>query len=195
MNILVIASGRPLYSLSRSANGSSVWSTYYEESILAEAAPVEWATATFEGIVYKPDRKAKWCSALLPFMLFGSLALVSSASAEYRQEAQEPSAQPRADNSKKNLPTNHQDANRADQQSEAARDRELTRKIRQALVKDKSLSVYAHNIKIITRGGVVYLKGPVRSHTEKDSIDARATEIAGASNVKNELTVKNTNNR
>ena len=167
----------------------------YEDSILIEAAPRQLATEIFEGLVYKPDRKAKWCIALLPLMLCGSFALVSSASAEYRQDAQEPSAQPNADNTKKNLPTNHQDANRADQQSDAARDRELTRKIRQALVQDKSLSVYAHNIKIITRGGVVYLKGPVRSQTEKDSIDARATEIAGASNVKNELTVKNTNNR
>jgi osmotically-inducible protein OsmY len=66
----------------------------------------------------------------------------------------------------------------------------LTRKIRQSLTQDKSLSTYAHNVKIITRNGVVELKGPVRSQSEKDAVEAKATEIAGASKVKNELTVK-----
>ena len=143
-----------------------------------------------EGIVLKPDQKAKWLIAVLPLVFCNSIAPVSLAST-VRQEAQEPSAQPGPDNTKKNLPTNHQDANRADQQSNAARDLELTRKIRQAVAHDKSLSIYGHNVKIITRNGMVQLKGPVRSQTEKDAIEARATEIAGASNVKNELTVKN----
>src|ERR1700716_1855209 len=70
-------------------------------------------------------------------------------------------SQPSPDNTEKNLPTNHRNANRADQQSDEAGDRELTRKIRQSLVQDKSLSVYAHNVKIITRGEMVELKGPV----------------------------------
>jgi hyperosmotically inducible periplasmic protein len=99
-------------------------------------------------------------------------------------------SQPSPDNTEKNLPTNHRNANRADQQSDEAGDRELTRKIRQSLVQDKSLSVYAHNVKIITRGGMVELKGPVRSQAEKDAINAKATEIAGGDKVKNDLTVK-----
>ena len=32
---------------------------------------------------------------------------------------------------------------------------------------DKSLSTYAHNIKIVTRDGKVTLEGPVRSGAEK----------------------------
>jgi len=34
------------------------------------------------------------------------------------------------------------------------------------------------------------LKGPVRSQSEKDAVEAKATEIAGPSKVKNDLTVK-----
>jgi hyperosmotically inducible protein len=124
----------------------------------------------------------------LPLLLLGLMASMSpGVRADLSQDQQSP-AQP--DNTKKNLPTNHQDANRADQQSNSSSDVELTRKIRKALTQDKSLSTYAHNVKIITRDGVVELKGPVRSQSEKDAVEAKATDIAGASKVKNELTVK-----
>jgi hyperosmotically inducible protein len=119
------------------------------------------------------------------FLLAGLLACFAPlADANAHQDQQEP------DNTKKNLPTNHHDANRADQQSNSSSDVELTRKIRHSLTQDKSLSTYAHNVKIITRNGVVELKGPVRSPSEKDAVEAKATEIAGTSKVKNELTVK-----
>ena len=64
------------------------------------------------------------------------------------------------------------------------------RKIRRAVVADKSLSTYAHNIKIIAQGGKITLKGPVHTEEEKKAIEAKAAEIAGAGNVTNELTVK-----
>ena len=94
------------------------------------------------------------------------------------------------DNTQANRPGDSPDATRADQQGQSAKDRELARKIRRAVVTDKSLSTYAHNVKIIARHGVVTLKGPVRSDEEKNTIDARATQIVGASNVKDEMTVK-----
>jgi osmotically-inducible protein OsmY len=77
----------------------------------------------------------------------------------------------------------------ADQQKETASDREITRRIRRALVEDKSLSTYAHNVKIITQNGVVSLKGPVRSAEEKRTVEAKATEMAGDGKVQNELQV------
>lgn len=77
----------------------------------------------------------------------------------------------------------------ADQQKETPADRDLTKKIRQAVVGDKSLSTYAHNVKIVTINGQVTLKGPVRSEEEKATIAAKATEIAGAGKVTNEITV------
>jgi hyperosmotically inducible protein len=92
------------------------------------------------------------------------------------------------DNSK----TNQQDRSSvtADQQAENQGDRDLARKIRKAIIDDKNLSLYAHNVKVIARGGTVTLKGPVPSGQEKTAIESKAVEIAGAANVKNELTVK-----
>lgn len=100
------------------------------------------------------------------------------------------SASQTPDNAAANRPGNSPDATRADQQGLTANDREITRKIRKAVVADKSLSSYAHNVKIISRNGVVTLKGPVRSDEEKKAVESAATQIAGAANVKNELTVK-----
>ena len=54
---------------------------------------------------------------------------------------------------------------------------------------DKSLSSYAHNVKVITTNGSVTLKGPVRTDEEKSAIEAKATEVAGAGNVTSELTI------
>ena len=78
----------------------------------------------------------------------------------------------------------------ADQQKENKSDRELAKNVRSAIVKDKTLSTYAHNVKVIVQNGIVTLKGPVHSREEKAAIEAKAVEIAGASNVKNELSVK-----
>lgn len=78
----------------------------------------------------------------------------------------------------------------ADQGKNNATDRELMQKIRKSLMDDKSLSTYAHNVKVIAQGGKVTLKGPVRSEEEKATVESKATEVAGAGNVTNELTVK-----
>jgi osmotically-inducible protein OsmY len=56
-------------------------------------------------------------------------------------------------------------------------------------MQDKSISTYAHNIKIVTRDGKVTLKGPVRTEEEKASIETKAAAVAGADNVTNGLTV------
>jgi osmotically-inducible protein OsmY len=64
------------------------------------------------------------------------------------------------------------------------------RKIRRAVVADKSLSTYAHNVKIVAQNGKVTLKGPVHTEDEKKTIDSKATEIAGAGNVDSQITVK-----
>ncbi|MGA2812655.1 MAG: BON domain-containing protein [Candidatus Acidiferrum sp.] len=93
------------------------------------------------------------------------------------------------DNTKMNQGDAEQSATTADAQKMNPADRELTRKIRSSIYKDKALSTYAHNIKIISQNGTVTLKGPVRSDDEKAAIDAKATAIAGAGNVTDQLTV------
>ena len=79
----------------------------------------------------------------------------------------------------------------AGEQSNAKVDVELTRRIRRAVIKDDSLSTAAHNVKIVTANGAVTLRGPVNSEQEKVVIGKKAQAIAGASNVNNELEVKN----
>jgi hyperosmotically inducible periplasmic protein len=74
-------------------------------------------------------------------------------------------------------------------QNENKADLEITRQIRKSIVDDKSLSTYAHNIKIITQDGMVNLKGPVRSAEEKTAVEAKAFEVAGKANVKSQVEV------
>jgi len=72
----------------------------------------------------------------------------------------------------------------------SATDRDTTQKIRKALVGDKSLSTYAHNVKVLVHEGQVTLRGPVRSDTEKKTVADLASSVAGADRVTNELTVE-----
>ena len=70
-------------------------------------------------------------------------------------------------------------------------DRKITQQIRQAVVKDGSLSFTAKNVKIITINGKVTLRGPVKTDAERSTIEAAAKNVAGASQVDNQLEVKN----
>jgi hyperosmotically inducible protein len=94
-----------------------------------------------------------------------------------------------------NTKTNKRDRNAsepsADQQKGNSEDRDLTRKIRRAIIADKSLSTYAHNVKVISQDDAVTLKGPVRSEAEKKTIESKAIAIVGnARKINNELSVK-----
>ena len=68
-------------------------------------------------------------------------------------------------------------------------DRDLTRRIRKAVVGDKDLSVEAHNIHISAQDGAVTLIGTVKSDDEKKAIEDKASEIAGAGKVTDQLSV------
>jgi hyperosmotically inducible protein len=114
-----------------------------------------------------------------------SLLFVGSLLAGPMQQDQSPAP----DNSKTNQGDASKDAMTVQQQKANPADRETTRQIRSSLTKDKSLSTYAHNIKIITRDGHVTLKGPVRSEDEKTTIAAKAEAVAGAGNVDDQLTI------
>lgn len=94
---------------------------------------------------------------------------------------------PKTDDTRKNKEESKEMT--AEQQKETDSDREVTRKIRRAVVKDKSLSVRAQNVKIITRDGKVTLKGPVKTEKEKTAIEKAAAGVVGKGNVTNELDV------
>jgi len=111
-----------------------------------------------------------------PLVIIGCLGLLS--------------AQTPPDNTKVNKGDGSSTAVTADQQKMNSADRTLTQKIRKSVMSDKSLSTYAHNVKIISQNGMVTLKGPVRSDDEKKSIIAKATEIAGGGDkVSDQMTV------
>lgn len=93
------------------------------------------------------------------------------------------------DNSAVNKQDRDKTAPTADNQKNNVNDRDTTRKIRQAIIADKSLSSYAHNVKIITKNGTVTLKGPVRTEEEKSAVEAKAKEVAGADKVTSEISV------
>ena len=95
------------------------------------------------------------------------------------------------DNSGVNVRDRNDAAVTAGQQSNMKSDVELTRRIRRAVVKDSSLSVMAHNVKIVSANGSVTLRGPVKTEAEKDAIASKAQSIAGADRVNNELEVRN----
>ena len=95
------------------------------------------------------------------------------------------------DNTKVNKRDKNPGEATADKQKMNADDRALTAKIRKAVMADKSLSTYAHNIKIISQNGMVTLKGPVHSDDEVKSLVAKAVDAAGgADKVVNQLAVK-----
>ena len=98
-------------------------------------------------------------------------------------------AQTPADNTKVNKRDRAKGATTADQQKENASDRAITQKIRRALMDDKSLSTYAHNVKVVAQDGHVTLKGPVRTEAEKKIVGAKATEVAGVGHVTNQLSI------
>jgi osmotically-inducible protein OsmY len=106
--------------------------------------------------------------------------------------AQEPNSQtpPAADNTKTNERDRSANEPTADQQKDNRSDRDITQQIRQSIVKDKSLSTYAHNVKVITQHGQVTLKGPVQSEDEKKAIESKAAEVVGENKVSSELNVK-----
>ena len=124
------------------------------------------------------------CSIVLASVTF-SCCLLALPPPSSRAIAQSPS-QTAPDNSNQNK--NQQ--NNADNQSNAASDRHTTAQIRKAIVSDKSLSTYAHNVKIITVNGAVTLKGPVSSEDEKQKVASDAASVVSADKLTNELTVK-----
>jgi osmotically-inducible protein OsmY len=114
------------------------------------------------------------------FAILAAFGLASPGSRSFEQNA----------NNTKASPSTPQTAASSDEQAQSTKDRELARRLRRAVVSDKSLSTYAHNIRIVAQNGVLTLEGSVRSADEKNAIAAKATEIAGPKKVKDEMSVK-----
>jgi hyperosmotically inducible periplasmic protein len=115
-----------------------------------------------------------------------ALLCLPGAQSAVQASAQTGTAQTAPDNSKQNK----NQTQTADNQTNAKSDRLTTQKIRKAIMADKTLSTYAHNVKIITTDGAVTLKGPVQSEDEKQKVASEAAGVVTADKITNELTVK-----
>ena len=124
------------------------------------------------------------------FTILASTAILTLCSAglppESRAVVPTPSAQTAPDNSAQNK----DQGLTADNQANAEMDRTTTANIRKAIIADKDLSTYAHNVKMITVNGAVTLKGPVTSDGEKEKVASDAASVVSADKITNHLTVK-----
>lgn len=125
---------------------------------------------------------------MIRVLLFVSLLGGGIMAGAQDQMGQSPPPQP--DNTKTNQRDRKADEPTADQQKANQSDRDMTRQIRKSIEKDRSLSTYGHNVKVITQNGTVTLKGPVRSEEEKKAIEQKATDLAGADKVTSEIDVQ-----
>ena len=129
------------------------------------------------------NRKAPGTAIALTLLFCASLAVSA--------RAQSTDGQVKPDNTKVNKRDQNPGEATAGQQKMNASDRALTAKIRRSLMADKSLSTYAHNVKIISQNGTVTLKGPVHSEDEVKNIVAKATTVTGdGDKVVNQMSVK-----
>ena len=101
----------------------------------------------------------------------------------------------KSDDSQSSKPSDNQMASRADKgvtasdQPENDADRKIIQEVRQALTADSSLSTSAQNVTVVSTNGKVTLRGSVKDDSEKQKIANKATQVAGVSNVDNQLTV------
>ena len=101
----------------------------------------------------------------------------------------------KSDNSQSSAPSDNQMASKADKgvtasdQPENDADRKIIQEVRQALTSDSSLSTSAQNVTVVSNNGKVTLRGSVKDDSEKQKIVSKATQVAGVTNVDNQLTV------
>jgi osmotically-inducible protein OsmY len=96
---------------------------------------------------------------------------------------------PNADNTKVNDRDRHGSLTPLDQGNSSS-ETQITASIRKSIVGNKSLSFTAKNVKIITTGTKVTLRGPVKSEQEKSTIEAAARQTTGVTMVDDQLEVK-----
>lgn len=94
------------------------------------------------------------------------------------------------DNSKVNVRDKHDTTTLPTDQPNNSADLKVAAAVRSAIVDDDSLSMSAHNVKLVAVGGVVVLRGPVDSQDEKTKVGKIAGAIAGVSKVENHLEIK-----
>jgi hyperosmotically inducible periplasmic protein len=123
-------------------------------------------------------------------VLTSASAMVSFGAVAQGNTAAAPVVSASADNTKMNVRDKSPETIKPTDQPNNSVDIKLAAAVRQAIVNDKALSTTAHNVKLIAANGVVTLRGPVNSQSEKEKVGQCVTGVAGVSKVDNELDVK-----
>ncbi|MGZ4957232.1 MAG: BON domain-containing protein [Methylobacter sp.] len=124
---------------------------------------------------------------LVIFTLTGSLIMMTGPVRAEQNTAFHLAANSKLENTERNVRDKDNTTLTPEDQKETKKDIKITAKIRQAVVRDKSLSVDAQNAKIITRNGVVTLRGPVASGEESMKLQEIAKKTHGVVRIDNQL--------
>jgi hyperosmotically inducible protein len=127
---------------------------------------------------------------LTMFALTGSLIMMTNPVRAEQDTAIYMAASSELENTEINVRDKGNTTLTPEDQKETESDIKITADIRQAIIKNKSLSVNAQNVKIITRNGVVTLRGPVESKKESKKIKKIAKHTPGVLKVDNQLEIK-----
>jgi hyperosmotically inducible periplasmic protein len=138
--------------------------------------------------IYAENREINVKNQYLLLLIVTTVIGVAAQSAFAQSTPTTPGTVP-ADNSKSNKLDPSNTTSTADAQKDNTNDRTITQNIRKSLMSDKSLSTYAHNVKIVTVNGTVTLNGVVRSDQEKSAVESAAAAVVGQSRVVNDLKV------
>jgi osmotically-inducible protein OsmY len=120
------------------------------------------------------------------------MAVACASKTEQVDVARKSSTATDADNTARNSRDRDGATQTSGDQAENETDRKISANVREAVVADNGLSMNAHNVKIITSGGTVTLRGPVKSSEEKAAIESKAKQVAGVTRVDNLLEIEAT---
>ena len=118
------------------------------------------------------------------------LAVACASKTETVDVARKPSTATDADNTARNSRDRDGATQTSGDQAANETDRKISASVRESVVADNSLSMNARNVKIITSGGIVTLRGPVKSTEEKAAIESKAKQVAGVTRVDNLLEIE-----
>jgi len=117
-------------------------------------------------------------------LIFSEVALAKQNAGMYMAENS------RLDNTRQNVRDKDNTTLTPQNQKQDKTDIKITAHIRKTVHKDKSLSVDAHNAKIITRNRVVTLRGPVKTEAESLKLQDIITKTHGVVQVDKQLEIK-----
>jgi osmotically-inducible protein OsmY len=94
-----------------------------------------------------------------------------------------------ADNTAVNARDAHSDTVKSTDQPNNRADVQLAASVRQAIINDRSLSMSAHNVKLVASAGIVTLRGPVSTEQERARVVEIASKVSGVARIDNQLEV------